>query len=71
MTLQPITYRGRTAAAATRLRFLLASDLEHRPATDPERTFVIYLCLYARDVLDGCLPAATQTTTRASTRARA
>ncbi len=56
MTLQPITYRGRTAAAATRLRFLLASDLEQRPADDPERTFVIYMCLYARDVLTGRLP---------------
>ncbi len=43
-------------AAATAERFLLSDELEHRPVGDPERTFVIYMCLYARDVLTGDLP---------------
>jgi hypothetical protein len=45
---QPITYR--TVAAATRLRFLLADELEARAIGDPERTFVIFMCAYAGDV---------------------
>jgi hypothetical protein len=56
MTLQPITYRRRTVAAATRLRFFLAQALDSRPASDPERTFVIFMCAYAGDVLSGMLP---------------
>ena len=56
MTLQPITYRGRTVAAATRTRFFLAEVLDERPADDPERTFVIFMCAYAGDVLAGVLP---------------
>jgi hypothetical protein len=56
MTLQPITYRGRTVAAATRSRFFLAEALDERPASDPERTFVIFMCAYAGDVLSGVLP---------------
>jgi hypothetical protein len=56
MTLQPITYRGRTVAAATRTRFFLAEALDQRPADDPERTFVIFMCAYAGDVLSGVLP---------------
>jgi hypothetical protein len=56
MTIQPITYRGRTVAAATRSRFFLAERLDQRPASDPERTFVIFMCAYAADVLSGELP---------------
>ena len=56
MTLHPISYRGRTVAAATRTRFFLADVLEERPADDPERTFVIFMCAYAGDVLAGVLP---------------
>ena len=56
MTLQPITYHGRTVAAATRTRFFLADVLDERPADDPERTFVIFMCAYAGDVLAGVLP---------------
>ena len=55
MTLQPISYRGRTVAAATRERFFLADELDRRPAGDPERTFVIFMCAYAGDVLAGRL----------------
>ena len=43
-------------AAATAERFLLSDHLEHRPVGDPERTFVIYMCLYARDIATGQLP---------------
>src|SRR5215211_7610917 len=49
MTLQPISYRGRTVAAATRTRFFLADVLDERPADDAERTFVIFMCAYAGD----------------------
>ncbi len=56
MSPQPITYRGRVVAAATAERFLLSDELEHRPSGDPERTFVIYMCLYARDIATGQLP---------------
>jgi hypothetical protein len=56
MTIQPVYYGGRLAAAATRSRFFLCDDLRHRPAADPERTFVIYMCAYAGDVLNGRLP---------------
>ena len=56
MSPQPITYRGRVVAAATAERFLLSDELEHRSVGDPERTFVIYMCLYARDVATGDLP---------------
>jgi hypothetical protein len=55
MTIQPITYRGRTMAAATRSRFFLADALDQRPAGDPELTFVIFMCAYAGDVLSGIL----------------
>ena len=56
MTIQAITYRGRTVAAATRERFFLAEEIERRPSGDPERTFVIFMCAYAGDVLAGVLP---------------
>ncbi len=56
MTIQPITYRGRTVAAATRSRFFLAEALDQRPTSDPERTFVVFMCAYAGDILSGVLP---------------
>jgi hypothetical protein len=43
-------------AAATRSRFFLADELDQRPVSDPERTFVIFMCAYARDVARGDLP---------------
>jgi hypothetical protein len=55
--LQPISYGGRLVALATPNRFLLSGSLAMRPVGDPERTFVIYMCLYAIDVLTGVLPA--------------
>ena len=56
MDIQPITYRGRTVAACTRERIFLADALEHRPAGDPELTFVLYTCAYAGDIARGVLP---------------
>src|SRR4051794_7413186 len=56
MTIQPIYYRGRIVAAASRSRFFLADALNQRSAADPERTFVIFMCAYAGDVLSGVLP---------------
>jgi hypothetical protein len=34
---------------------LLAEVLDERPADDPERTIVIFMCAYAGDVLAGVL----------------
>ena len=56
MDLQTIRYRGRAVAACTRERFMLAEELEVRPAGDPELTFVLFMCLYFRDVATGQLP---------------
>ena len=56
MTLQPISYRGRLVACATARRWILCGELDARPPGDPERTFVIYMCAYAGDVLRGELP---------------
>jgi hypothetical protein len=56
MSPQLITYRGRIVAVATRTGFFLTERLANRPETDAERTFVIYLCAYAGDVLSGVLP---------------
>src|ERR1700733_8981001 len=53
MKLQPITYHGRTVAAATPRRFFLADELQERPVGDPETVFVCYMCAYAREVLRG------------------
>jgi hypothetical protein len=53
MWLQPITYRGRVAACATTTRVFLADEMRHRPAADPELTFVLLMCCYARDVMTG------------------
>jgi hypothetical protein len=56
MSPQPITYRGRTVAAAARERFVLSDELEARAPDDPERTFVLFMCAYAGDVARGALP---------------
>jgi hypothetical protein len=31
----------------------LADEMRHRPAADPELTFVLLMCCYARDVMTG------------------
>lgn len=51
--LQPVTYRGRLVACATRTRYFLTEALGARPVGDPERTFVMFMCAYAADVLGG------------------
>jgi len=56
MTMQTITYRGQTVAAATVRGLFLCPRLASRPIDDPERTFVIYMGVYAADVLRGELP---------------
>lgn len=53
MPIQPIHYGGRLVAATTRDRFVLCDELERRRRDDPERTFVIYMCVHAGDVLNG------------------
>ena len=53
MSLQPITYHGRLVACTTPTRAFLADELQHRPADDPELSFVLLMCCYARDVLTG------------------
>jgi hypothetical protein len=53
MWLQPITYRGRVVACATATCVFLADELRRRPAGDPEVTFVLFMCCYARDVMTG------------------
>lgn len=55
-TLQPVSYRGRLVACATAQRCILCDELARRPVADPERTFVIFMCAYAGDVLRGELP---------------
>lgn len=55
MQLQPVTYRGRTVAVATARRYFLSGELACRPVTDPERTFVVFMAAYARDVAAGLL----------------
>jgi hypothetical protein len=56
MTLQAITYAGRTAATAGPRRFYLAEHLDQRAPDDPERIFVTWMCCCARDILTGDLP---------------
>jgi hypothetical protein len=53
MWLQPITYRGTVGACATATRVFLSDELRRRPAGDPELTFVLLMCCYARDVMTG------------------
>ena len=56
MTIELIAYRGQTVAAATAQRFFLCDWLLTRPAGDCERTFVVFMCVYAGEVLRGELP---------------
>jgi hypothetical protein len=56
MWIQSITYRGRLVAGATERGLFLCGRLASRPVSDPERTFVIYMALFAADVLRGVLP---------------
>lgn len=56
MPIQPVIYRGRVVAACTAERFLLCDELERCGPEDPERTFVIWMCVYAGDVARGVLP---------------
>lgn len=53
---QPITYRGRVMACASRHRVFLSAALERSAGTDPDLRFVLMMCCYARDVLTGRLP---------------
>jgi hypothetical protein len=53
---QPIVYRGRLVACATRDRIFLSEGLERCAASDPELRFVLLMCCYAGDVLSGALP---------------
>jgi hypothetical protein len=43
-------------ALAGARRCIFSGELERRPPGDPERIFVLYMCLYAADVLSGVLP---------------
>src|SRR4051794_29365506 len=56
-TLQPVMFRRRLAAAATRDRFFLAPHLEPLEEDHPDRFFVSLMCCHARDVLIGAAPA--------------
>ena len=56
-TLQPVIFRRRLAAAATRDRFYLAPHLEPLEEDHPDRFFVSLMCCHARDVLIGAAPA--------------
>ena len=56
MRIQAISYRGRLVAGATVRGLFLCGRLSGRPVDDPERTFVIYMALFAADVLRGVLP---------------
>lgn len=56
MRVQLIRYRGRIVAWASATRFGLADDLAHLANGDPELTFVLLMCAYARDVINGRLP---------------
>jgi IrrE N-terminal-like domain len=51
-----ITYQGRPVAMAGRERFYLVPRIAARPPGDPLKTWVVYLVLYARDVLTGHVP---------------
>src|SRR5215211_81333 len=51
MTLQPISYRGRTVAAATRTRFFLADVLDERPADEAARRYA-RACLVPAELLE-------------------
>lgn len=54
--MQQISYRGQAAAMAGRERFWLVDELAARDPQDPVRVWVTWLCLYARDILNGDQP---------------
>ena len=56
MRIQLITLDPRPVADAPRGRLVLLGPLSRRPPQDPERTLVIFMCAYARDLLAGTLP---------------
>jgi hypothetical protein len=51
-----ITYQGQAFAIADEDRFYLAPHIDRLPDGHPLKTFVCFLALYARDVLNGELP---------------
>jgi hypothetical protein len=57
MWLQPITHTGgRLVACVTAARLFVADELDRRPPDDPELSFVLFMCAYARDVIIGEVP---------------
>ena len=54
-SLQPISFRGRLAAAAAADRFYLAQHIEALEPDHPDRVFVSLMCCFARDVLTGAV----------------
>jgi hypothetical protein len=56
MWLQPITYRGRLVACVPAVHVFVVDRLQRRPPDDPELSFVLFMCAYARDVIVGELP---------------
>lgn len=54
--MQQISYRGQAAAMAGRERFWLVDELAGLEPDDPVRIWVSWLCVYARDVLNGDQP---------------
>ena len=55
--MQPVSYRARPVAMASAERFWLTDEIDALPTGDPLKTWVCFMCLYARDVLTGVLPA--------------
>jgi hypothetical protein len=56
MIIQVIAYQGRTLAACTRRRVFLSRELETLDPDDPVRLFVLGMCLYAGEILNGHRP---------------
>lgn len=54
--MQQISYGGQAAAMAGRERFWLVGELAELPAEDPVRVWVSWLCVYAREMLNGLQP---------------
>ncbi len=54
--MQQISYRGQAAVMVGRERFWLVDELAELPVEDPVRVWVSWLCVYARDVLNGLQP---------------
>lgn len=51
-----IHYRGRLAALADHDRVALANDIQALPDGHPDKRFIAFMCLYARDIHTGALP---------------